>query len=101
MGITGVRMFVRTTDPTNVGHMADHIDHVAKLVGVDHVGIGSDADLQGSDDLKPDEYALLKGHYKGSYAFRDTIALDGLYPPFKTFDHPQTRPPPNSSKQTP
>src|SRR3546814_4284182 len=42
MGITGVRMFVRTTDPTNVGHMADHIDHVAKLVGVDHVGIRSE-----------------------------------------------------------
>lgn len=28
MGITGVRMFVRASDPTNVGHMADHIDHV-------------------------------------------------------------------------
>ena len=81
MGITGVRMFVRTTDPTNVGHMADHIDHVAKLVGIDHVGIGSDADLHGYDDMKPDEYALLKGSYKGSYAFRDKIDIDG-------FDHP-------------
>ena len=47
MGITGVRMFVRATDPTDVGHMADHIDHVAKLVGIDHVGIGSDADQIG------------------------------------------------------
>ena len=24
--------------------MADHIDHIAKLVGVDHVGLGSDFD---------------------------------------------------------
>lgn len=86
MGITGVRMFVRTTDPTNVGHMADHIDHVAKLVGVDHVGIGSDADLHGYDDMKPDEYALLKGSYKGSYAFRDKIDIDGFDHPLKTFD---------------
>ncbi|MFN7028578.1 MAG: dipeptidase [Sphingopyxis sp.] len=86
MGITGVRMFVRTTDPTNVGHMADHIDHVAKLVGMDHVGIGSDADLHGYDDMKPDEYALLKGAYKGSYAFRDKIDIDGFDHPLKVFD---------------
>src|SRR3546814_5617424 len=78
MGITGVRMFVRTTDPTNVGHMADHIDHVAKLVGVHHVGIGSDADLHGYDDMQPDEYALLKGSHKGSFSFREKIDIDGL-----------------------
>lgn len=86
MGITGVRMFVRTSDPTNVGHMADHIDHVAKLVGVDHVGIGSDADLNGYDDMPPQEYAALKGSYKGSYAFRDKIDIDGFDHPLKTFD---------------
>jgi membrane dipeptidase len=28
----------------NVGHVADHIDHVVALVGIDHVGIGSDFD---------------------------------------------------------
>ena len=27
-----------------VGDVADHIDHIAKLVGVDHVGLGSDFD---------------------------------------------------------
>lgn len=86
MGITGVRMFVRSTDPTNVGHMADHIDHVAKLVGIDHVGIGSDADLNGYDDMKPDEYAALRGSYKGSYAFRDKIDIDGFDHPLKVFD---------------
>lgn len=86
MGITGVRMFVRSSDPTNVGHMADHIDHVAKLVGIDHVGIGSDADLHGYDDMKPEEYAVLKGAYKDSYAFRDKIDIDGFDHPLKTFD---------------
>lgn len=86
MGITGVRMFVRASDPTNVGHMADHIDHVARLAGIDHVGIGSDADLHGYDDMKPDEYAVLKGAYKDSYAFRDKIDIDGFDHPLKTFD---------------
>ena len=86
IGITGVRMFVRASDPTNVGHMADHIDHVAKLVGIDHVGIGSDADLHGYDDMKPEEYAVLKSAYKDSYAFRDKIDIDGFDHPLKTFD---------------
>src|SRR3546814_16641363 len=61
-------------------------DLVAKLGGVDHVGIGSDADLHGYDDMQPDEYALLKGSYKGSYAFRDKIDIDGFDHPLKTFD---------------
>jgi membrane dipeptidase len=86
MGITGVRMFVRTTDPTNVGHMADHIDHVAKLVGIDHVGIGSDADLHGYDDMVPEEYALLRRSYKDSYAIREKVDIDGFDHPLKTFD---------------
>ncbi|WP_428678589.1 dipeptidase [Sphingopyxis sp.] len=86
MGITGVRMFVRATDPTNVGHMVDHIDHVAKLTGIEHVGIGSDADLNGYDDMVPEEYAALKASYKGSYAFRDKIDIDGFDHPRKVFD---------------
>ena len=29
--------------------MLDHVDHIAKLVGVEHVGVGSDVDLDGRD----------------------------------------------------
>lgn len=82
MGITGVRMFVRQSDPTTVADMVDHIEHVAKLVGAEHVGIGSDADLNGYDDMPPDQYEQLKASYRDSYAFRDKIDIDG-------FDHPQ------------
>jgi membrane dipeptidase len=86
MGITGVRMFIKATDPTTVSDMADHIDHVAKLVGVEHVGIGSDADLNGYDDMPPDQYKQLKAGYKASYAFRDKIDIDGFDHPQKVFD---------------
>ena len=82
MGITGVRMFIKAKDPTTVSDMADHVDHVAKLVGIEHVGIGSDADLNGYDDMPADQYKQLKAGYKASYAFRDKIDIDG-------FDHPQ------------
>ena len=50
------------------------------------VGIGSDADLHGYDDMIPAEYAALKGSYKGSYAFRDKIDIDGFDHPLKVFD---------------
>jgi membrane dipeptidase len=49
MGITGIRGFVRGRGPTTVEHALDHFDHVARLVGVEHVGVGSDNDLDGRD----------------------------------------------------
>jgi membrane dipeptidase len=86
MGISGVRMFVKASDPTTVADMADHVDHVVKLVGLEHVGIGSDADLNGYDDMPPDQYKQLKAGYKASYAFRDKIDIDGFDHPRKIFD---------------
>lgn len=36
--------FARQLPPVMVSRLVDHIDHVVKLVGIDHVGIGSDFD---------------------------------------------------------
>jgi membrane dipeptidase len=36
--------FAKRLPPVSVARLVDHIDHVVKLVGVDHVGIGSDFD---------------------------------------------------------
>jgi membrane dipeptidase len=86
MGITGVRMFVRDREPTTVEHMVDHIDHVVKLVGIEHVGIGTDSDLNGYEDMPADQLKLLRESYKASYAFRDKIDTDDLDHPRKIFD---------------
>ena len=86
MGVTGVRMFVRDREPTTVEHMVDHIDHVVKLVGIDHIGIGSDADLQGYDHMPAEQNKALRAGYKSSYAFRDKIDTDGFNHPRKTYD---------------
>jgi membrane dipeptidase len=86
MGITGVRMFVSKTEPTTIVNMVDHIDHVVKLIGVDHVGIGSDSDLNGYDDTTPEMNKMLRGAYKDSYAFREKIDTDGFDHPLKTYD---------------
>ena len=36
--------YLKRLPPVHVSRIADHIDHIVKLVGVDHVGIGSDFD---------------------------------------------------------
>jgi membrane dipeptidase len=77
MGITEVRMFVRDKDPTTVEHIVDHVDHVVKLVGIEHVGIGSDAGLTGYDNMPAEQLKMLRGSYKASYAMRDKLDTDG------------------------
>ena len=86
MGITEVRMFVSPTEPTGLDAMLDHYDHVRKLVGVEHVGVGSDIDLLGYDAMPPDEYKQLKAGYKSSYGFRDKIDIDGYTFAKRPFD---------------
>ena len=86
MGITGVRMFVKSDEPTTVEHALDHFDHVVKLVGVEHVGVGSDMDLDGYDDMPPEENKRLRAGYKGSYGFREKIDIEGLDHPQRMFD---------------
>ena len=38
------REYARRLPPVSVARLVDHIDYIVKLVGVDHVGIGSDFD---------------------------------------------------------
>lgn len=49
MGITVIPAFVRQGKPAHVDDVLAHFDHVARLVGVEHVGLGSDADLDAID----------------------------------------------------
>jgi membrane dipeptidase len=86
MGITGVRMFVKADEPTTIEHVLDHFDHVAKLVGPEHLGVGSDIDLYGYDAMPPEQNRRLRAGYKGSYAFRAKIDVEGLDHPKRMFD---------------
>lgn len=48
MGIAMIRFMVRNSEPVTIEHVLDHVDHVAKLVGLEHVAIGSDLDVVGN-----------------------------------------------------
>jgi membrane dipeptidase len=92
MGITMVRSFVHAAAArVTIGHVLDHIDHLANLVGVEHAGIGSDVDLDGRDapvrqpkrfDLDGIDYAkkiydLTEGLVRRNYSSRNIELILG------------------------
>jgi membrane dipeptidase len=86
MGITEVRDFVSAKEPTTVESMLDHYDYVAKLVGVEHLGIGSDIDLRGYDALPPEEKKDYRSGGKVSEGIREKFDIDGLNFAKRPFD---------------
>ncbi len=86
IGITGVRMFVKGDEPTTIEHFLDHFDHVKKLIGPDHLGVGSDIDLWGYDKMPVEANKQLRASYKGSYGFREKIDIEGIDHPKRMFD---------------
>lgn len=49
MGITFIAFMVKGTEPVTVEDVVNHFDHVRDLVGIEHVGIGSDAGVESND----------------------------------------------------
>jgi membrane dipeptidase len=49
MGITVIPAFLKTGQPARIGHVLDHLDHVVRVAGIEHVGLGSDADVDAID----------------------------------------------------
>ena len=68
------REYLKRLPPVSVSRIVDHIDHIVKLVGIDHVGIGSDfdgiqvvpADLKSVADLPNLTKELLRRGYSES-----------------------------------
>jgi membrane dipeptidase len=86
MGITEVREFVSAKEPTTIESMLDHYDYVAKLVGVEHLGIGSDIDLLGYDALPPEEIKEYRSAAKVGETIREKSDVDGLNYAKRPFD---------------
>jgi membrane dipeptidase len=51
IGINFISFMVKAKEPTTVDDVIDHIDHVRDLVGIEHVGIGSDFGLESNDHM--------------------------------------------------
>ncbi len=53
MGITCIAFMVKGGEPVTVDDVIDHIDYVRDLVGIEHVGVGSDAGIESNDLASP------------------------------------------------
>ncbi|HSF15269.1 MAG TPA: membrane dipeptidase [Vicinamibacteria bacterium] len=85
-GMTAVRSFVRDSEPTTIEHLLDHYDYVAKLIGVEHVGIGSDTDIRGGYDAQSkDDWERTGGRYRAQYRFRHKIDMDEMTQTKRTY----------------
>lgn len=49
MGITVIPAFVKSGQPARIEHVLDHFEHVVRVAGIEHVGLGSDADVDAID----------------------------------------------------
>ena len=93
MGIGFIRFMIRQQAPVTVEHVADHVDYVIKLVGEDHVGIGSDLDMAGIGAPIPKDNQPLAiadqvnfDRYHPYYAEDGGVHVDGMNHPKRLFD---------------
>ena len=76
LGVTLERLFVGTGTSVTIENVLDHVDHVAKIAGVEHVGLGSDVDLDGRDmGIAPKKKNDLDGLHYSRKAFELTEGL--------------------------
>ncbi len=86
IGLTGVRSFVRDREPTNLEHFLDHFDYIGKLIGLEFLGIGSDMDPDGYDDMSSKNMKMFREIADPKYRFRDKIDTDGFSHPERIYD---------------
>ncbi len=86
MGVTTVNFFVSKKPRSTLDDYIDHIVYVADLVGVDHVGIGSDSTIGGWRAAFPTEQEFWDFH--AQFHFKPEV--DVRWPPFiEEIDRPE------------
>ena len=81
MGITTVNFFVSKKERSTAEDYFAHIDHVAELVGIDHVAFGSDSSIAGWRANLPNEEAFWEAH-KDFMDVDFQPEVDVRWPPF-------------------
>lgn len=90
MGISFIRFMVRDREPVSIEHVLDHFDYARKLVGVEHLAVGSDLDLVGNANPIGGGFQPSGQPNFARYGFHTPasgqIAVDGLAHPRRLFD---------------
>lgn len=86
MGINFISFMVKDREPTTVDDVVDHFDHVAKLVGVEHVGVGSDMGIESNDWGDPKVLEQMLTTADKRYRVHHREAVEHLDHPKRTYD---------------
>jgi membrane dipeptidase len=92
VGIPMIRFMIRAAPPVTVQQVADHVEYLFKVVGPEHVGIGSDLDMTGlSNGMPATGQPNISGQpnferYGAYYADNGMAHVDGLNHPKRVFD---------------
>jgi membrane dipeptidase len=78
MGINFISFMVKDHEPTTVDDVIDHIDHVASLVGIEHVGIGSDFGIESNDFAPPEVLKNILDRADKRYRVHKREAVEAL-----------------------
>ncbi len=90
MGISFIRFMDRDREPVTIEHVLDQFDYVRKLVGVQHLAVGSDLDLVGNPNPIGGGFSPSSQPNFDRYRYHEApggkITVDGLDHPKRTFD---------------
>jgi len=86
MGINFISSMVKAHEPTTVDDVIDHFDHVTKLVGIEHVGVGSDMGIESNDFMPRDQLVRMLSGMDAKYHAHHREAVEHLDHPRRTYD---------------
>ena len=92
VGIPMIRFMIRPAPPVTVQHVADHVEHLMRLLGAEHVGVGSDLDMAGlANPMRPGGGGVPSdqpnfARYNAYFAENGGAHVDGLDHPRRLFD---------------
>ena len=86
MGINFISSMVKAHEPTTVDDVIDHFDHIRDLVGIEHLGIGSDMGIESNDFMPPDQLARMLASMDAKYHAHHREAVEHLDHPKRVYD---------------
>ncbi len=92
VGVPMIRFMIRAAPPVGVEHVADHVEHLIRLIGAEHVGVGSDLDMAGlANPMRPGGGGVPSNQpnfarYNAYFAENGGAHVDGLDHPRRLFD---------------
>lgn len=92
VGVPMIRFMIRSAPPVTVQHVADHVEYLVRLVGAEHVGVGSDLDMAGlanpmRNDAPPSPASQPNfERYNAYFAENGGAHVDGMDHPKRLFD---------------